>query len=388
MSGVPNEVRGVVAEGYEEVREAFATVVAQERPDHAGQLAAYVRGRKVVDLWAGPETDGVDGDTLFGVFSSTKGAAHLVVALLVQDGVLELDRPVAAYWPEFGAGGKEGVTLRQVLAHQAGLIGVDTGFTPEELADDRALAARLAAHRPYWRPGAAFGYHALTIGALTGEVVFRTTGRTLQQVYEERIRAPYGLGFFLGLPEEQEHRFRSLLPMDPTPEQQAELGAVPQGPATLEAISFNTHGEHPTDLEALPNSRLVRAKGPASVGGVASARGLAGMYAAAVGLLGGGHAPLLKADTVAEFGQVHAHGIDVVARTPAAFVLGFQDPTVRYPWLGAGSFGHSGAGGSQAFADPRAGLAYGYTRRRFAYPGGAAPENVDLVAAVHRAATR
>ncbi|WP_236240582.1 serine hydrolase domain-containing protein [Streptomyces sp. CC228A] len=388
MSGVPNEVRGGVAEGYGDVRDAFAAVVAQERPDYAGQLAAYVRGRKVVDLWAGPESDEVDGDTLFGVFSSTKGAAHLVVALLVQDGVLEPDRPVASYWPEFAAGGKEDVTLRQLLAHQAGLVGTDTGFTPGELADDRALAARLAGHRPYWRPGAAFGYHALTIGALTGEVVFRATGRTLQQVYEERIRAPYGLGFFLGLPEELEHRFRSLLPMDTTPEQRAEPGSGPQGPATLEAISFNRHGDHPTDLESLPNSRLVRAKGPASVGGVASARGLAGMYAAAVGVLDGGHAPLLKPDTVAEFGQVHAHGFDVVTRVHGAFVLGFQDPTVRYPWLGAGSFGHSGAGGSQAFADPRAGLAYGYTRRRFAYPGGAAPENVDLVAAVHRAATR
>ncbi len=132
----------------------------------------------------------------------------------------------------------------------------------------------------------------------------------------------------------------------------------------------------------------MRAKGPASVGGVASARGLAGMYAAAVGVLDGGHAPLLKPDTVAQFGQVHAHGFDVVTRVHGAFVLGFQDPTVRYPWLGAGSFGHSGAGGSQAFADPRAGLAYGYTRRRFACPGGAAPENVGLVAAVHRAATR
>ncbi|WP_175409137.1 serine hydrolase domain-containing protein [Streptomyces sp. TRM64462] len=394
MTDIPNTVRGVVADGYEEVRDVFAAVVAQERPDYAGQLAAYVRGRKVVDLWAGPDRadgpddgEGVDGDALFGVFSSTKGAAHLVVALLVQEGVLDLDREVASYWPAFAAGGKGGVTLRQLLAHQAGVVGTDSGFTPDEVADDRLIAERAAAQRPYWRPGTAFGYHALTIGALTGEVVLRATGQTLHEVYEERIRAPYGLGFFLGLPQEHEPRFRSLLPMDPTPAQRAVLDASPDGPHTLAAIAFNHHTPHPTDLESLPNSRLVRAKGPASVGGVASARGLAGMYAAAIGVLDG-RPPLLKDDTAAEFGQIHSHGFDVVARAHKSFALGFQDPTLPYPWLGAGSFGHSGAGGSQAFADPRAGLAYGYTRRRFAFPGGAAPENDRLVAAVHRAATR
>ncbi|MDT9684910.1 serine hydrolase domain-containing protein [Streptomyces sp. TRM76323] len=379
-----NAVRGVVAEGYEEVRDAFAAVVAEERPDYAGQLTAYVRGRKVVDLWAGPDTD---GDTLFGVFSSTKGAAHLVVALLVQEGVLDLDRAVAHYWPEFAAGGKGEVTLRQLMAHQAGVVGAEAGLTLAELADDRVIAERVAGQRPYWRPGAAFGYHTLNIGALTGEVVFRATGLTLHEVYASRIREPYGLDFFLGLPEEHEPRFRSLLPMDPTPEQRAVLEAAPDGPHTLAVIACNRHGEEPTDLESLPNSRLVRAKGPASVGGVASARGLAGLYAAAIGALDG-QPPLLKEDMLAEVGQIHSHGFDVVARAHKSFVLGFQDPTQPYPWLGAGSFGHSGAGGSQAFADPRAGLAYGYARRRYAFPGGAAPENDRLVAAVHRAATR
>ncbi|MFG3493983.1 serine hydrolase domain-containing protein [Streptomyces sp. NPDC047928] len=378
-------VRGFVAAGFEEVRDEFAAVVAGERPDYAGQLAVHAHGRNVVDLWAGPDTD---GDTLFGVYSSTKGAAHLVVALLVQDGVLELDRAVAHYWPEFAAGGKGGVTLRDLLAHRAGVVGADAGLTPEELADDRVVAERVAGQRPYWRPGTAFGYHALNIGALTGEVVFRATGHTLHEVYETRVRAPYGLDFHLGLPEEHEPRFRSVLPMDPTPEQRALLDAGPaDGTGSLGVIAFNRNGEHPTDLESLPNTRRVRAKGPASVGGVASARGLAGLYAAAIGALEG-HAPLLKPDTVAEFGQIHSHGMDLVARAHKSLALGFQNTADVYPWLGAGSFGHSGAGGSQAFADPRAGLAYGYTRRRFAFPGGAAPENERLVLAAHRAATR
>ncbi|MFE9448018.1 serine hydrolase domain-containing protein [Streptomyces sp. NPDC006739] len=376
-------VHGTVAEGFEAVREAFAAHVAGEREDYEGQLCAYVHGRRVVDLWAG---EGVDGDRLYGVFSSTKGAAHLVVALLVQDGTLELDRKVTYYWPEFAAEGKGSLTLRDLLAHRAGLVGTDTGFSAAELADDRAIAERLADQRPFWRPGTAFGYHALVIGALTGEVVRRATGRTLQEVYEERVRAPYGLDFHLGLPAAQDSRFRSTLPMLPTAEQQALLDALPSGPHTLPAIAFNRHAAEPTDLAALPNDPLVRAKGPASVGGVASARGLAGMYAAVISEADG-KAPLLKEDTVAEFGQLHSVGYDLVARAHKSYGLGFQATAdTWHPFLGAGTIGHSGASGSQGFADPRGGLAYGYTRRRFAFPGGAAPENDRLAAAVHRAA--
>jgi CubicO group peptidase (beta-lactamase class C family) len=377
------EIHGTVADGFEAVREEFAAFVAAERPDYEGQVAAYVHGRRVVDLWAGP---GAGADSLYGVFSSSKGAAHLVVALLVQDGVLDLDRAVASYWPEFAAEGKARITLRELIAHRAGVVGLDAGFTADELADDRTIAERLAGQRPLWRPGTAFGYHALSIAALTGEVVRRATGRTLQEIYEERVRASHDLGFFLGLPEALESRDRPVQPMEPTPEQQAELDAVPTGPHTLASIAFNTHVPMPGELADYPNSRAVRANGPASAGGVASARGLAGMYAAAVSGLGG-RPPLLKPDTVAEVGQIHSTGQDLVSRTYKSFGLGFQavsDPW--YPLVGAGSFGHAGASGSQAFADPRSGLAYGYTRRRFAFPGGAAPENVRLVRAVHTAA--
>ncbi|MCX4761684.1 beta-lactamase family protein [Streptomyces sp. NBC_01275] len=377
------EIHGTVADGFEAVREEFAAFVAGEQPDYEGQLCAYVHGRPVVDLWAG---DGVAADSLYGVFSSTKGAAHLVVALLVQEGTLELDRKVTYYWPEFAAEGKGALTLRELLAHRAGVVGTDTGFSRQELADDRQIAERLADQRPFWRPGTAFGYHALVIGALTGEVVRRATGRTLQDVYEERVRAPYGLDFFLGLPAVHEPRFHTALPMEPNAKQQALLDSLPSGPHTLAAIAFNRHAAEPTDLELLPNDPLIRAKGPASVGGVASARGLAGLYAAAISEVDG-KAPLLKEDTAAEFGQFHSAGYDLVARAHKSYGLGFQATADSWhPFLGVGAFGHSGAAGSQAFADPRSGLAYGYTRRRFVFPGGSAPENNRLAAAVHRAA--
>lgn len=375
--------RGYVAEGFASVREEFAAVAAAEGGGYAAQLAAYAGGELVVDLWTGPE---ITGESLTGVFSSTKGAAHLVVALLVQDGVLDLDREVAFHWPEFAAEGKQDITLRDLLAHRAGLVGADTGFSLEEIADDRLIAARLAGQRPYWRPGTAFGYHALVIGALTGEVVRRATGRSIQEHFEDRVRAPYGLDFHLGLPEEHEPRFLTTLPMRPTPAQQAELDAAASGPDSLTGIAFNRNHPKAVELEELPNHRVVRALGPASVGGVGSARGMAGMYAAAISG-SAGRPPLLTPETAAEFAQIHSIGHDLVARAHKAFGLGFAAVGDTYPVLGQGAFGHSGAAGSLAFADPRSGLAYGYNRRRYAFPGGAAPENGRLVAAVHAAVT-
>lgn len=377
---------GTVASGFEGVAEVFASVAAEQAGTEAGyaaQLVAYLHGRRVVDLWTGPD---FDGDSLTGVFSSSKGAAHLVVALLVQDGVLDLDQRVSHYWPRFGAEGKGELTLRELLAHRAGVIGSDAGFTAEELADEPLVAERLAAQRPYWRPGTAFGYHALVIGALTGEVVRRVTGKGIHELFEERVRAPYRLDFYLGLPEALEPRFASTLPMLPTPAQQAELDANAVGAHSLTGIAFNHHHPDAPDLVELPNLAVVRAAGPTSVGGVASARGMAGMYAAAIGTVDG-RPPLLDPDTIASVGQIQSVGLDLVARQQRAFGLGFEASAQRYPQLGQGAFGHAGAAGSEAFADPRSGLAYAYNRRRYAFPGGPAAENTELVRAVHAAAT-
>ncbi|MEU8710352.1 serine hydrolase domain-containing protein [Streptomyces sp. NPDC048565] len=377
-------VHGTVAAGFEGVREEFAAVLAADHTEPGSQLAVYHRDRLVVDLWAG---EGITGDSLPSVYSSTKGAAHLVVALLIQDGVIGPDRTVASYWPEFAAEGKGELTVRELISHRAGLIWADGGFTIEELADDRVIAARLAGQRPYWTPGTENGYHALVIGALTGEVVRRTTGRSIQEIFEERVRAPYGLDFHLGLPEELEHRHVGVRPGVATPEQAAEAAANPIDLDGLMALAFGYASDPPLDLVALGNSRAVRALGPASVGGVGSARGLAGMYAAAISGLAGRPA-LLTPETVAEVGRVRWRGTDVVTAAIDPFALGFEAQQQVYPALGDGAFGHSGAAGSQAYADPVSGVAYGYTRRRFALPGGAAPENERLSAAVSSAVAK
>ncbi|MDQ0989594.1 serine hydrolase [Streptomyces sp. V3I7] len=373
-------VHGTVTAGFEGVREEFAAFLAGEEHAPGAQLVVHRGGERVVDLWS----EGVTGESLLGVFSSTKGAAYLVTALLVQEGVLDLDRTVASYWPDFAAEGKAGITLRELLAHRAGVIGLDAGFTPAEAADDRAIAARLAGQRPFWQPGQFFGYHGLVIGALVGEVVVRATGRTLQEWYEERVRAPYGLDLWLGLPESEEPRFLTTLPMLPTPEQQAEIEAAARSPYSLGGIAFNAHAPGNGELYDFPNSRTVRASGQASAGGIGSARGLAGMYAAAAFGLGG-DGPLLKPDTAAEFARIHSEGKDLVSGQPQAFGLGFTTFGTHFRSTGAGAFGHSGAAGSLALADPRQGYSYAYTRRRYAFPGGAAPENERLLWSVVRA---
>ena len=373
-------VRGTVADGFEAVRDQFAAVAASE-PGLGAQLAAYRHGELVVDLWAGPE---LDGDSLLGVYSASKGAAHLVAALLVQDGVLDLDQRVSHYWPGFAVEGKRDITLRELLAHQAGLVGADTGFTLDELADDHAVAERLGAQRPYWRPGTAHGYHALVIAALSGEVVRRATGQTIAGHFAERVRAPHRVDLYLGLPAAQEPRFRSAQPMLATPERLAALAAAATGPNSLTGIAFNRNRPGSPEVWELPNFPVVRTAGPASYGGVASARGLARMYAAAISPLDGA-APLLKPDTAAAFAQPHAVGYDLVTRDHKAFGVGFHVTSEYYPVLGQGTFGHSGAGGQQAFADPRNGIAYAYSRRRFPFPAAAAPENDRLIRALYTA---
>ncbi|MFI9510025.1 serine hydrolase domain-containing protein [Nocardia sp. NPDC052566] len=378
------DVQGSVAPGFEAVADEFAAVIAEENGESGAQLAAFVHGQQVIDLWAGEH---VTGDTLTGVLSSTKGAATLVVALLVQEGALDIDRPVAAYWPEFSVSDKADITLRQVLTHQSGLMGADGGFTFTELADDRLIARRMAWQRPYFRPGAAQAYGSFVPFAIVNEAVRRSTGSSIQELYEDRIRAPYALDFYLGLPATEEQRYLPVLPWLATPELQAVFEANSPNPHGLAGISYNLNalaGFAPSDVFELPNDPAVRSLGPASMGGVSSARGLAGLYAAAISEIDG-RAALLKPDTLGAFATVQRAGDDLVRGNRMPYAIGFEAKGLEYPFLSANAFGHAGAAGSDAFADPRIGLTYGYTRRRAAF-GFAGPENARLAAAVHRAA--
>jgi CubicO group peptidase (beta-lactamase class C family) len=212
----------------------------------------------VVDLTGGPD---LAEDSVTGVFSVSKGISALVIATLVRDGQLVLDERVAHYWPEFGACGKDTITVRQLLSHQAGLVGVPGGLAFEELRDSSIAAARLAAACPDWRPGSDFGYHGITIGVFMEELTRRITGRTLQETYESEIRTPHDIDFYLGLPAAAEPRFREVLPMAPNSEQQAELDRHASAPDGLTALAFNSplRGDSVVDSPISPNRRESRA---------------------------------------------------------------------------------------------------------------------------------
>ncbi|MFF4986028.1 hypothetical protein ACFY19_02505 [Streptosporangium saharense] len=205
-----------------------------------------------------------------------------------------------------------------------------------------------------------------------------------QRIYDERVRTPYGLDLYLGLPEAEEGRFLPIRWWTATPEQEAAFWSDLPGLHGLLGVGYRLNGTPPLAQAAFANTRAVRAGGPASAGGVGSARGLAGLYAAAVWGLNG-RPPLLTPDTVGEFAMPHSTGHDLVRGARGDYALGFQAKGLQYGFLGADAFGHDGSAGSEAFADPRSGVAFGYTRCCFGF-GWVYPKH-DRLAAIHRAAT-
>lgn len=359
---MPNTNAGVNEWVVERDFEAVADTLrrqAEADPSFSAQVSVEVAGRPVVDAWVGPE---LGPESLVCIFSSSKGLSALSLALLVQRGQLDLDRAVADYWPEFGAAGKADVTVRTALTHQAGLPEVDGGLTWKELVSGEATE-RLAAQRPLWRPGAAFGYHAATLGVIMGELCRRVTGESLQTFYEREVRGPAGAEAYLGLPEECEPRVVDV----PLPDMAALAAAMPvnQGQFADLVAALVTNPEAYIELT---HSRRGRALGLPALGGVGSARGLARVYSAAV--IGSDGPPILDAETVAEFGQVQCDGLDLCSGFTQRFGVVFQKPLPRRPFASYQAIGHDGAGGSLAFADPQTGMTFGYITNRLAPPGG------------------
>ena len=368
----------LVAPGLEPVQEAFEAQ-AQATEDHNAQLAVYVRGELALDLTTGTT---VQPDSLLPVFSSSKGATAVVVSLLVQRGQLDLDERVATYWPEFAQNGKADITVRVLLSHQAGLNGVDGSYTMDEAMTHAALAEKLAAQRPLWRPGAAFLYHALTIGTLADELVRRIDGRTVGLVLREDVTGPRGIDVWMGTPESEDHRFVPYL-LPSAEDMMAFLGEMLAGD---NADSFGSASMPAGDAGALlgrindPDFR--RAEVPAA-SVHASARGLAKLYAALRHDVDGPR--LLTDDTIAQMSQVQVSGMELGTGLEARFGVIFQAPCPsRWSFGSFRAFGHDGAGGSLAFCDPTYDIAFGYTVQRMPLPGGMDPRAMELTRILRR----
>ncbi|MEV5756511.1 serine hydrolase domain-containing protein [Streptomyces tendae] len=361
-------IGGDVAAGFEPVREAFAENFAQHG-DIGAAVCVYQDGRPVVDLWGGiadRETGRPwERDTLQLVYSATKGATATAAHMLAQRGLLDLDAPVAEYWPEFAANGKADIPVRWLLSHQAGLVTLDRPVPLAEALSWHPMTAALAAQRPVWTPGTAHGYHGRTWGWLVGEVIRRVSGRTPGHFFAHEIASPLGLDFFIGLPANERHRVSHMayrkpkvdlttLPPESVPEELRE-----QVTAWRDPNSFSNRAYAVTDPAAIDfdSPEVQAAELPAS-NGIGTARALARMYAAVIGEVDG--VRLLSPKTVASAAKEQAAGVDQVLVAPSRFGSGYQLPTPDNPMSGPGAFGHNGRGGSLAFADPDRGIAFGY----------------------------
>ena len=361
-----NAVRGSVEPGFEAVRDVFARNFDKGREVGAA-FCVHLHGRKVVDLCGGTfDRDGnrpYDDATLQLVFSSTKGATAVCANLLAQQGRLDLDAPVATYWPEFAQAGKEELPVRFLLSHQAGLPAVDATLTREEVWSWDPVTEALAAQKPFWEPGTAHGYHAVTYGYLVGEVVRRVSGRSLGTFFAEEVAGPLGLEFYIGLPAELEPRV--------SPVVSAPIGGDASDPAyasTLLARALNMGGAlHGRDWM---NQRGWHAAECPGATGITNAVSLSRLYAGLVDPLEGGpDTPLLTPEQVERARTPLTFGPDVVFASAGLPLeqkigLGFWRSGPAALFGGAGSFGHGGAGGSYGFADPEHGLAVGYVMNK------------------------
>lgn len=352
-------IGGVCDPRFVAVREAFADNF-RHRDEVGAAVCVVVHGRTVVDLWGG--TASADGsrpwgpDTLVNAFSVGKGLLALLVARAVGEGLLELDRPVAAVWPEFGAAGKDGITLRELLAHRAGLPAVAVRLPAGAMFDWAGMTAALAAQAPWWEPGTAHGYHVNTYGFLVGEVLRRVTGRTPGELLRTTLAEPLGADVHLGVAAADEPRVADFAwPGDAPPEEAPDLTG-------LDLMRHNAYW-NPSGLSGagVVNTRRWREAELPSTNTHASARGVARVYAA-LALGGAVHGVrVVDAGALADATAEAAAGEDLVLGRPSRFGLGFQLTQPERP-LGPnpGAFGHFGAGGSVGFCDPASGVALGY----------------------------
>jgi CubicO group peptidase (beta-lactamase class C family) len=389
-------VNGICDPAFNQVKEEFRTNFT-ERGETGAALCVVVGGRTVIDLWGGWVGRPEDGrlwepELLVDIFSASKGLLAICVARLCGAGLLDLEAPVSRYWPEFGAAGKSGITVAQLLSHQAGLPSVHRRLPPDAMFHQEVMSAALAEQEPWWEPGTAHGYHPNTFGFLVGELVRRTTGRSVGTMLRQEVAGPLGADVHIGLPDGLHARVADFLwPGQAPPEvephkltQQELVAAVRLGgglgeeegddpkrkgdtaPVNLDraqVMEYNVYF-NPSRLSGaggLVNTPQWRRAEIPSANGHATARGLARIYEALArwGELDGSR--IAEKEIVKEMIKEQAYGEDVVLHRPSRYGVAFQLTQPERP-LGPSpdAFGHFGAGGTLGFCDPDAGVAFGY----------------------------
>lgn len=392
VQGQP-EISGFVAKGFESVAEAFRENFAR-REELGAACCIFRHGEKVVDLWGGMR-DKATGepwqeDTMVLVYSATKGLAAMTLALLHSRDLLDYEERVAAYWPEFAQRGKGGITVRQLLAHQAGLFAFNEPVDREVVADLDRLAEVMARQAPAWPPGERQGYHALTLGFYEGELVRRIDPRhrSLGQFFQDEIATPLGLDFYIRLPEEIPNARLAVL------ESASMLDLLSGFPLRLALAAIYPRSNIHRALAVNPGSAI--AHDPERVysrnlevpagGGVGTARSIARAYSA---FATGGAELGLRRETMA---ALMAPAVppkkgffDECMKGEIEYSLGFFKPAPSLRFGHPGAFGAPGAGGAFGYADPEAGIGYAYVTNRMGTALSGDPRDVALRDAMQEA---
>ena len=382
------EIHGFVSSGFESVREAFVENFVKRREVGAA-CCVYHKGEKVVDLWGGVRNKTTnepwEENTMALVYSATKGLSAMTLAIAHSRGWLDYDELVCKYWPEFAQNGKEKITVRQLLAHQAGLFAFDEPVDRKVVADLDKLAVVLARQKPAWEPGTRQAYHAITLGYYEGELLRRIDPqhRSLGQFFQDEIATPLGLDFYIRLPESiPDSRLAPLI--DPS------FSEMLFGfPILLAPAVWNPHSKIRRALmgsELAHDAQHIYPRNfeiPAG-GGVGTARAIAHAYSV---FATGGKELGLRPETLQELAAPAVpatHGFyDECIKGKVEFSLGFMKTNRNFPFGNPGSFGMGGAGGSLGFADPQAQIGYGYIPNRKSVALGGDPRDVAIRKALY-----
>jgi CubicO group peptidase (beta-lactamase class C family) len=389
-----HRVEGQVSPGYEAVREAFVDNFAR-RGELGGACCAYHRGEKVVDLWGGIRDKRTgepwERDTMVLVYSATKGLAAMTLAVAHSRGWIDYEERVSAYWPEFAQQGKERITVRQLLAHQAGLFALNGRVDRSVVADLDRLAAVLARQKPTWEPGTRQAYHAISLGFYEGELLRRVDPRhrSLGQFFQDEIATPLGLDVYIRLPESiPNSRLAVLAPLRP-------LDLLRGYPMSLLVDAINPRSNIHRALLTNPGGGIVldeqrvyaRNLEVPSGGGVGTARGIARGYAsfATDGRELGLRRETLEALAAPAVPPTRGFYDECMRSDTIQFSLGFMKPGPQWTFGGASSFGAPGSGGSLGFADPERGVGYAYVTSQMSTALTGDPRDVALRDALYAA---
>ena len=371
------EIHGECDPQFSKVKETFKKLY-QENREIGSCFAVYRDGTPLVDLWGGFQNKEKNKpwkkDNLVTVYSTTKGVAALCIALAMEKDLLKYEEKVGTYWPEFATNGKQNITVGMLMSHQAGICSPETRNV-EDYYDQNLMAGKLSSMTPIWEPGTASGYHSMTFGWLTSELILRVTGKSLGTFFREEIGEKHGIDFFIGLPESEEHRVAELVPFEierneDSKQQKIELTEAQKS----QRNSVGTLNIH--------NTKAWRQAEIPSANGQGNAGGLAKLYSLIVSE--NESIKLLKDDTVNQMTTMQIEGKDLVLAVPVRWGVGFvlnKHKIIYGPT--EGSFGHSGYGGSCAFGDPENKIGISYVMNRMLDNFNADGRSIELINSVY-----